>query len=104
MIPEYGRLTTLVAEADARRAVAGAAVAACQYRTARGQWPGKIDDLVPGYLLVAPVDPFDGKPLRFKSGDDKIVFYSVGPDASDDGGATYGRYTKKGDIVFELRK
>jgi hypothetical protein len=104
MIPEYGRLTTIVAEADARRVVMSTAVTACRYRTARGQWPGKIDDLVPGYLVVAPVDPFDGKPLRFKSDGDKIVIYSVGPDAVDDGAAAYDRHTQKGDIVFELRK
>jgi len=92
------------AEADARRAVAGTAVAVCRYRVEQGQWPGKLDDLVPDYLIVAPTDPFDGKPLRFKSDDDKIVIYSVGPDAVDDGGAAYDRKAKIGDIIFQLRK
>jgi hypothetical protein len=103
-MPEYGQFTALAAEADARRAVLSTAVAACWYRTARNQCPGKIDDLVPEYLIVAPVDPFDGKGLRFKSDGDKVVIYSIGPDAVDDGGAAYDRRTKKGDIVFELRK
>jgi hypothetical protein len=104
MIPTYTQTISLAAEADARRAVAGAAVAACRYRTARGQWPGKIDDLVPGYLVVVPTDPFDGKPLRWKSDGDKIVIYSIGRDSTDDGGAAYDRHTKAGDIIFELRK
>ena len=69
-----------------------------------GTWPGKLDDLVPEYLIVAPIDPFDGKSLRFKSGGDKIVIYSVGPDAVDDGAAAYDRKTETGDIIFELRK
>ncbi len=104
LIPQYARIFSFVARADAKRAVVVAAVAACRYRTARGQWPEKLDDLVPDYLVVAPIDPFDGKPLRFKSGGDKIVIYSVGPDSVDDGGAAYDRKTETGDIIFELRR
>lgn len=103
----FGGIDTLVraaAEADARRAAAGTAVAACRYRIARGQWPDKLDDLVPAYLIVTPIDPFDGKPLRWKSGGEKIVIYSVGPDGKDDGGAAYDSKAKTGDIIFELRK
>ena len=103
MIPIYTKTISQAAEADARRGVARAAVAACRYRTARGKWPGKIDDLVPGYLAIVPNDPFDGKPLRWKSGGDRIVIYSVGPDGKDDGGAAaYDRDTKTGDIAFTL--
>ena len=43
MIPTYTRVTTLAAEADAKRAVLSTAVAACRYRTAQGRWPGKIE-------------------------------------------------------------
>ncbi len=92
------------AEADAKRAAAVAAVAACRYRVEQGQWPDELVDLVPAYLVVSPIDPFDGKPLRFKSGGDKIVIYSVGPDSVDDGGAAYNRNTETGDIIFQLRK
>lgn len=104
LIPMIAHPSLLATEFDARRAVAGTAVAACRYRTAMGTWPGKLDDLVPEYLIVAPIDPFDGKSLRFKSGGDKIVIYSVGPDAVDDGAAAYDRKTETGDIIFELRK
>lgn len=104
LIPMIVQPPLLATEFDARRAAAGTAVAACRYRTARGRWPDKLEDLVPDYLIVAPTDPFDGKPLRFKSGGDKIVIYSVGPDAVDDGGAAYDRKTKAGDIIFKLRK
>jgi len=104
LIPRYAQASSYAAEADARRAAAGTAVAACRYRIARGQWPDKLDDLVPAYLIVSPIDPFDGKPLRWKSGGEKIVIYSVGPDGKDDGGAAYDSKAKTGDIVFELRK
>ena len=102
--PEIDPLLALAAAADARRAAVAAAVAACRYRTARGQWPDKLEDLVPEYLGAAPVDPFDGKGLRFKSGDKEIVIYSIGPDAVDSSGAGFNYANGTGDVTFTLRK
>ncbi len=42
--------------------------------------------LVPRYLAAVPIDPFDGKRLRWCRLHDGLVIYSVGPDGSDDGG------------------
>ena len=33
-----------------------------------------------------PIDPFDGKPLKFAQRDDGIVIYSVDRNGKDDGG------------------
>lgn len=43
---------------------------------------------MPDYLLDAiPVDPFDGKALRYKKNlDGALTIYSVGPDTVGDGG------------------
>jgi hypothetical protein len=37
-------------------------------------------------LPAAPLDPFDGLPLRFKAAGDELVVYSVGKDGVDQGG------------------
>jgi hypothetical protein len=47
-----------------------------------GELPESLEALVPGYLPVVPVDPYDGKPLRF----DRKKLRSVGPNLKDDGG------------------
>jgi len=102
--PQIGQPLALATVADARRAVVAAAVAACRYRIAHGQWPDKLADLVPEYLGATPLDPFDGKSLRFKSGDNEIVIYSIGPDAIDNSGAGFNYADGTGDFTFTLRK
>jgi hypothetical protein len=49
-----------------------------------GQLPDSLEALVPDYLPELPVDPYDGKPLRY----DKERLWSVGSDLKDDGGKT----------------
>jgi hypothetical protein len=43
-------------------------------------------DLVPNYLESVPIDPFDGKELRYKKLESGYVVYSIGENLSDDGG------------------
>jgi hypothetical protein len=57
-----------------------------RHRLAKGAWPEKLTDIAPEFLPTAPVDPFDGKPLRYKKKADGVVVYSIGPDGTDDGG------------------
>ena len=49
--------------------------------------PNQLSDLVPTFLPVVPSDPFDGKPLRYKTLAKGYVVYSVGDDREDNGGA-----------------
>jgi hypothetical protein len=65
---------------------AAAALAAERYRRAHGRWPPDLAALVPTYLHEAPVDLYDGQPLRFRREADHIVIYGIGPDEQDDGG------------------
>ena len=74
----------------------------CRYRAENGKYPEQFDDLVPDFIAYVPLDPFDGKPIRLKRADGKIVIYSIGPDEIDDGGAPYDDHTCKGDITFTL--
>ncbi len=63
-----------------------AAVAAERYRRAEGHWPAALQELAPRFLADVPLDPYDGKPLRYRKLTDGVIVYSVGPDGTDDGG------------------
>jgi hypothetical protein len=59
-----------------------------QFRKKTGRLPAGPDELVPDYLPVWPLDPFDGKPLRYVlRTNDTWKVYSVGSDLKDDGGS-----------------
>jgi hypothetical protein len=60
-------------------------VALKRYRIARGRLPASLADLVPEYLPEVPLDPCDGKPLRYSA--EKQILYSVGEDLKDSGGS-----------------
>jgi hypothetical protein len=57
-----------------------------RYRRAKGTWPAKLEDLTPKLLKKVPLDPFDGKSLRYSPVADGVIVYSVGLDGTDDGG------------------
>jgi hypothetical protein len=63
-----------------------AAVAAERYRHEHGAWPESLDRLAPELLTEVPLDPFDGRPLRYRRTTDGVVIYSVGEDLKDNGG------------------
>ena len=57
------------------------------YRLEHGQYPERLDSLVPDLINSVPIDPFDGQPLRYRlEEEDEYVLYSVGLDGDDDGG------------------
>ncbi len=63
------------------------ALACERYRMQHAAWPDALDQLVAAKLLDAvPLDPFDGKPLRFRRTEWGIVVYAIGTDEVDDGG------------------
>jgi hypothetical protein len=86
-----GRFTALFQEylryqAEMRAMVI--ALAAERYRLEHQAWPLSADAIVTaGYLKSVPLDPYDGKPMRSRPLADGMVFYSVGPDRVDNGGA-----------------
>jgi hypothetical protein len=67
-----------------------ASLAAERYRRANGRWPLTLGALVPVELSHVPADPYDGRPLLYARPGGGIVIYSVGPDATDDGGMVAG--------------
>ena len=89
LLPALGKSVekSAVSQAALRSAVVGCAVE--RHRLAHGkQLPATLDELVPAFLDAVPLDPFDGKPLRYRATNDTYVVYSIGPDRVDDGGET----------------
>jgi len=51
-----------------------------------GATPSRLDDLVPGYLPILPMDPFDEQPLKYEKRGTGYIVYGVGADGKNDGG------------------
>ncbi len=63
------------------------ALALKRYKLAHGAFPESLDALVPKYLTTIPLDPSDGKALRYRlESDGKFKLYSIGEDGVDNGG------------------
>ena len=63
------------------------ALACEQYRLKHQRWPATLDALVAEKLLPAmPIDPADGRPLRYRQDAENIIVYSIGIDEKDDQG------------------
>ncbi len=69
-----------------RMRVAGVAIAVEQYRLAGNTLPEQLADLVPTFAPEVPLDPYDGRPLRYRRLEQGYVVYSIGKDLTDDGG------------------
>ena len=70
-----------------------------------GHLPATLDDLVPTFLSLVPIDPFDGTPMHYiLKGDNEWSVYSVGPNQIDEGGFVAEKrptkYNMPGDLVY----
>jgi hypothetical protein len=63
------------------------ALASERYRGEKKTWPATVDQLCPQFLAAVPLDPYDGKPLRYRRVKDGVIIYSVGHDVTDNGGS-----------------
>ncbi len=84
-----------------------AAVAIERYRIVYNRLPEQLADLAPSFLETVPVDPFDGKPLRYRRLDAGYVVYSVGYNLKDEEGAEPPEHRnprETGDITFRLER
>jgi hypothetical protein len=95
-IPYDGILATF--ERECHRAFSASAIACIfalkAYKEEKGHLPDSLSELVPKYLPKVPIDPFDGKPLRYSK--EKGIIYCVGKDLKDSGGSPKFRQTPFG--------
>ena len=72
------------------RANINVAYALAEWKTKNGSYPKSLDQLVSaGLLKSAPIDHFDGKPLKYVRGDEGFLIYSIGQNGEDEGGRWY---------------
>jgi len=86
--------------------VATAALAIERFRlTHTNALPASLEQLAPDYCESVPADPFDGKPLRYKTHGASYAVYSIGSDGRDDGGVVWdSKYAKvPQDVAFVVK-
>jgi hypothetical protein len=84
-----GRTVSKTMSIEACKRVVIAAIALKRYQLQHGNWPEKLADLSPEFLPSVPLDPVDGKPLRYRRNDDgTFLLYSIGENGVDEGGDT----------------
>ena len=66
VMPALGRVADMQAKSTAMLTCAGVALAVERYRLAQGKLPEELEELVPDYLSTLPIDPFDGKLLKYE--------------------------------------
>ncbi len=76
--------------------LARAALAIERYRLAVDNVPENLAELVPRYLDAVPLDPFDGRPIRYRRTQPGYLLYSIMEDGQDNGGRTRDE-VKKGE-------
>jgi hypothetical protein len=73
--------------AETSRRVVITAIALKRFQLQNGIFPEKLSELTPEFLSSVPLDPIDGKPLRYKKNSDgTFLLYSIGDNDVDDGG------------------
>lgn len=65
---------------------AGVAIAVERFRQLNGRWPESLDEIPSDILAAVPLDPIDGRPLRYVRREDGVTVYSIGMDEIDNGG------------------
>jgi len=86
LLPAVNAVFVASARGTGNTTCADTSLAIEQYRRRNGKIPKKLAELVPEFLNAVPIDPMDGKPLRYAINDDGYVLYSVGRNRIDDGG------------------
>lgn len=72
---------------EALRDLTVSAIALKRYQLQHSRLPDALAELVPEFLPAVPIDPYDGKLLKYRPNEDgTFLLYSVGDDGVDDGG------------------
>ena len=104
LLPALRNIAHRSAEAQTAANQAAIACALERHRLANGQFPEKLDALVPQFISQLPNDVLTGEPYKYRlTGGGQFVLYSVGWNEKDDGG-TPGKSIfddKQGDWVWQ---
>ena len=101
----FKSFTQSLASAKARCRTAQALLAVRRWQLSHdGDLPPSIEAAAKDAgLRSVPIDPFDGRPIRFTIFDGQPTVYSVGQDGRDDGGRIdNSRTPDSGDVLLRL--
>ena len=101
LMPAMSEIFKKAANFHAFQRITQVSIALRLYRHEHGRYPETLQELVPKYLPYVPIDPFDGKSLRYKRLKSGFKIWSVGQDFKDDGGVEKKPRWVEGDIVWE---
>lgn len=108
LLPSLTRAAVIHNRTSAQLRLGSVAVAVERYRLAEGHLPDDLGVLVSDYLPAIPLDPFDGKPLRYVPDSPGYLLYSIGEDGVDNTGQRYDAtgepFQPDTDIVLEVRR
>ncbi len=76
-------------------------IALKEFSQDNGALPISLTQLVPIYLPSVPLDPYDGKAIKYSA--EKKIVYSVGSDHVDNGGSTGDDWQKMDDLTFTIK-
>ena len=86
-IVTLANVTRKVMQVETARRVVITAIALKRYQLKHGKYPAGLDSLAPEFVSAVPLDPVDGKPLRYRPNPDgTFLLYSIGGNGVDDGG------------------
>jgi hypothetical protein len=87
LVPATTRAVEKTARAQTTLRLASVACALERYRLAHGQYPERLEQLVPQFATSVPLDPMVNQPFHYARTDDGwFRLYSVGLNGRDDGG------------------
>lgn len=87
-MPAMSRTVELDIRFRAELDLAQLSLAIERYRLATGEVPERLEVLVPQYLDAVPLDPFDGRLIRYRRTEPGYRLYSIMEDGQDNGGRT----------------
>lgn len=104
VMPSLERGIELIIRVEGQLRATRTALAIERFRLDHTRFPEALSELVPSYMNVMPIDPFDNQPLRYRRTPEGVVVYSIGSNRSDDGGKPMeGRAgDDAGDMVFRI--
>lgn len=116
MIPAIGKAISARDQWMQQQHAARIMIALERYRAAKGEYPEKLEQLVPAFIEGMPGDPYSDSGFVYKPGQDRkargsYTLYSVGDDNEDNGGkramSEFDALRKEGkgtDLVFVPKK
>jgi hypothetical protein len=99
--PDSGRLQDAQDRSEMRRVLLTVAFAARRYRAMHGEYPAKLDLLVPEFLAQVTIDFYSGLPLHYRRKPYYFIVYSVGANQIDDVGKPFDVQASD-DIILEV--